>query len=433
MQTYLSQLLFSAGLLLSPVVGAINIEIAGGQEGALPIAVIPFGFDGPGIGLPDFSAVITADLKRSGRFIPLDEKSLISQPHASAEVHFEDWRLLGVENLVVGAVEATGNDSYNVRFELLDVFKGAGLSGFTFSLVNNKNARRIGHQIADIVYERLTGQKGIFDTQITYVISGSSSTPYLLQIADADGYNQKTILTSKEPILSPTWSPDNNSIAYVSFENRKPLVYIQNLTAGTREAIASYPGINSAPAWSPDGTQMAVSLSKDGNPEIYIIDLATKSARRITTNTAIDTEPTWSPDGKSIAFTSDRVGSPQLYLVPSSGGAEKSLTFEGKYNAHPRFSPDGRKIAFVRGDGNINHIAIFDIAAKSVREVTSGRLDESPNFSPNGELIIYASEGGGKGALQVVPASGRTSQPLGVSGGNMRDPAWSAFKKIATE
>ncbi|CAK0752204.1 Tol-Pal system protein TolB [Gammaproteobacteria bacterium] len=432
MQTYLSNLLIFAGLLLSPVVWAINIEISGGQEGALPIAVIPFGFEGTGVGLPDFSAVIAADLKRSGRFIPLDEKSLISQPHASAEVHFEDWRLLAVENLIVGAVEAVDSDSYRVRFELLDVFKGAGLSGLTFPSVNNKNVRRIGHQIADIVYERLTGQKGIFDTQIAYVVSGSASTPYLLQIADADGYNQKTILTSKEPILSPTWSPDNNSIAYVSFENRKPLVYIQNLMSGTREAIASYPGINSAPAWSPDGTQMAVSLSKDGNPKIYIIDLATKSARRLTTNTAIDTEPTWSPDGKSIAFTSDRVGPPQLYLMPSSGGAEKRLTFEGKYNAHPRFSPDGKKIAFVRGDGKTNHIAILDIATKSVREITTGRLDESPNFSPNGELLIYASEGGGQGTLKVVSVSGRTL-PLGVSGGDMRDPAWTVFKKIVTE
>jgi len=429
-------LLFSVGIGVSPV-QALTIEINGGQEGALPIAIVPFGFAGTGPSLINVAGIIAADLRLSGHFSPLPEKDIIAQPHAAADVHFEDWRLLGTENLVVGLVQPSGPGGYTVQFELFDVFKGIRLTGLSFTVDPNKNLRRVAHQIADIIYERLTGERGAFNTRVAYVVAGPHrgryNNSYVLQVSDADGYSPQTILTSKDPILSPAWSPDGTRLAYVSFENRRPSVYVQDLRTSQREVVASYPGTNSAPAWSPDGRRLAVSLSRDGNPEIYILDLGSRSTQRLTNNVAIDTEPSWSPDGSSLVFTSDRGGSPQIYRMPSSGGREERITFEGTYNSRAQFSPDGRRLVLVHGNGSTNHIAILELGGGGLREITHTNLDESPSFSPNGTMVIYASEEGGKGVVRVVSMDGRTPQRLGLQENDVREPTWGPLNKKIEE
>ena len=420
------------GFVVFPV-HAINIDINGGQEGALPIAVVPFGFDSP-VPVPvNLAGIIASDLKRSGRFAPLAEHDLISQPHTAAEVHVEDWRLLGTANLVIGLVQRSGA-GYIVQFELLDVFKrgnDARLTGLSINVGPNENLRRVAHKIADLIYKQLTGDRGAFDTRIAYVVAGARrgrhDNAHTLQVADADGYNPASILTSKEPILSPIWSPEGARLAYVSFESRRPVIYVQDMLTGRRDIVAEYPGTNSAPAWSPDGRRLAVSLSKDGNPEIYIVDLESHSARRLTNTNNINTEPTWSPDGSAILFTSDRGGSPQLYRMPVGGGSPERITFEGSYNAGAKFSPDGRRIVFVHGNGAENHIAVMELSGGGgLRELTHTNLDESPSFAPNGTMIVYASQG----ALRVVSVDGRTPQSLEIQGGgDVREPTWGPFNK----
>ncbi|CAK0750428.1 Tol-Pal system periplasmic protein TolB [Gammaproteobacteria bacterium] len=419
-------------------VHAMTIEVSGGEEGAIPIAIVPFGFNGAGAAPVDIAAIVAADLRRTGHFAPLTNKDIISQPHSAAEVRFEDWRLLGTENLVVGLVQSLGMGRYGIQFELFDVFKGNRLTGLSIDVGPNQNSRQVAHQIADIIYKQLTGERGAFNTRIAYVAAGPNrgryNSSYALKVADADGDNSRTVLTSKEPILSPAWSPESTRIAYVSFENRHPSIYIQDLSSGKREVVANYPGTNSAPAWSPDGRQLAASLSKDGNSEIYILDLASRSAQRLTNNTAIDTEPAWSPDGSTIVFTSDRSGSPQIYRISVNGGREERLTFEGKYNAHPQFSPDGRRLVLVHGNGALNHIAILDLEkAGSLRQITRTNLDESPSFSPNGTMIIYASEDSGGSMLRVVSVDGRGPQRLGVPENDAREPTWSSLNKRLEE
>lgn len=410
-----------------------TIEVSGGEEGAIPIAIVPFGGNSANASV-DIAAVINSDLRRTGHFAPLDNKDIISQPHTAADVRFEDWRLLGTENLLIGFVQSSGAGGYTVQFELFDVLKTNRLAGLSFDVTSNQNLRQIAHKIADIVYKQLTGNRGVFDTRIVYVaagaIQGKRNRNYTLQIADADGYNSRTIFSSKEPILSPAWSPEGTRIAYVSFENRRPLIYVQDIITGKKEVVANYPGTNSAPSWSPDGRQLAVSLSKDGNPEIYIIDLISRTAQRLTNNSAIDTEPTWSPNGNSIVFTSDRGGSPQIYRVSANGGREERITFEGRYNAHPQFSPDGRLLTLVSGNGAVNHIAVLELEkGGNLRQLTSTNLDESPSFAPNGKMIIYASEDGGGGILRVVAVDGRKPQKLSISDNDVREPSWGPFSK----
>ncbi len=407
----------------------MNIEITGGQEGASPIAIVPFGYDG-GTPPTDIAAVIGADIRRTGRFSPLAERDLIARPRDMAEVNFADWRSLGSENLVVGRVRPAGG-GYTVQFELFDVFKGARMAGYSFT-VRESELRRVAHRIADIIYERLTGERGAFDTRIAYVLATPARgkhTTYTLQVADSDGYNPATILSARDPILSPAWSPDGTRLAYVFFENRRPQVYVQDLRSGSRQSVAAYPGTNSAPAWSPDGRRLAVTLSRDGNPEIYIIDLSTRETRRLTNNTAIDTEPAWSPDGATIAFTSDRGGSPQVYRMSAQGGGERRVTFEGSYNARPRFSPDGKRLALVHGSGSTNHIAILELDSGALQVLTRTSLDESPSFAPNGSMILYGSEDQGREVLAAVAANGRAQQRLGVQDGDLREPAWGPFNK----
>jgi TolB protein len=413
-----------------PAFGALTIEITQGVEGAIPIAVVPFGWSGPGAAAPEnISAIVSADLNRSGRFESLPDNDLIAHPTEASQVQFQNWRMVNVDNLVIGKISEAGQQ-YSVQFQLFDVFRGSQLAGYSFN-VGRQELRRVAHHISDLIYEKLTGERGAFNTQIAYVTTSGSTAnkTYTLLVADSDGYNPQTILTSKEPLMSPSWSPDGSRLAYVSFENKTAQIYVQELLTGTRRKLVSFKGINGAPSWSPDGRSLAVTLSRDGNPEIYTMDLQSNALKRLTNSAGIDTEPVWSPDGKSIVFTSDRGGSPQLYRMPASGGQARRLTFEGSYNAGADFSPDGRKIAMVHGAGGGYRIAVLDLGSGSMRVLTDGQQDESPSFSPNGSMIIYATGAGNREVLSAVSVDGRFRQRLSLQAGNVREPAWSPFGK----
>jgi TolB protein len=418
-------------LLARPSYSDLTIEITQGMEGAIPIAVVPFGGDGPGGTSPEnIAAIISSDLSRSGRFAPLPDRDLVSRPTDISQVQYQTWRMLNVDDMVIGKVSAAGADQYTVQFQLLDVFRARQLIGYSFP-ARRSDLRRVAHHISDLIYEQLTGEKGAFNTQIAYITTTGTGAgkSYTLQVADSDGYNPQTILRSNQPIMSPAWSADGKEVAYVSFEHKKAEVYLQNVATGSRRMVAAFPGINGAPAWDPDGQHLALTLSRDGNPEIYVMDLNTKALRRLTHSPAIDTEPVWAPDGKSIVFTSDRGGSPQLYRVPAAGGQPQRLTFDGNYNAGADFSPDGRKLAMVHREGGAYRIAVLDLDSGQLRVLTNGTLDESPSFSPNGSMIIYATEAGNRDVLAAVSADGRFRQQLSLQAGNVREPVWSPFQR----
>jgi TolB protein len=416
--------------VVRPAWSALTIEITQGTEGAIPIAVVPFGWSGMAGGAPEnISAIISADLNRSGRFEALPDSDLVAHPTEGSQVQFQNWRMVNVDNLVVGKITESGQQ-YSVQFQLFDVFRGNQIAGYSFN-VGRQELRRVAHHISDLIYEKLTGERGAFNTQIAYVTTSGNpdNKTYTLLVADSDGYNPQTILTSKEPLMSPSWSPDASQLAYVSFENKTAQIYVQELRTGTRRKLASFKGINGAPAWSPDGRTLAVTLSRDGNPEIYTMDLKSNTLKRITNSAGIDTEPVWTPDGGSIIFTSDRGGSAQLYRVPASGGQARRLTFEGNYNAGADISPDGRKIAMVHGAGGGYRIAVLDLGSGNLRVLTDGRLDESPSFSPNGSMIIYATGSGNREVLAAVSVDGSFRQRLSLQAGNVREPVWSPFGK----
>jgi TolB protein len=295
-------------------------------------------------------------------------------------------------------------------------------------------SRTTAHRIADLIYQQLTGENGAFATRIAFVTVSRGDGPkdrlYNLQVADADGFNPQTVAQSHEPLMSPAWSPDAKKLAYVSFENKRPSIFVQTLAGGVREKISEQPGINGAPAWSPDGTQLAMTLSKDGNPEIYVMTLSTRSLRRVTDHFAIDTEPAWSRDGSQLVFTSDRGGKPQLYTVSPAGGQAQRVTYEGDYNARGVFSPDGKSLALVHGNDGNYRIALLDIASRQLRVLSAGALDESPSFAPNGSMLLYASRNGGTAALTVASINGKAQESLRIQGGEPREPAWSPYAVV---
>jgi len=406
----------------------LTIEITGGAEGAQPIAVVPFAKpDGGGVLPEDLAAVISADLARTGRFRPMPRRDMVATPHTADEVDLRDWRLLSMDNLVVGEVKPAAVGGYDVSFVLFDIFRGEQLAAKTFTS-SAAELRYTAHRIADAIYERLTGSPGVAATRIAYVTSdggGSGRQRVSLQVSDADGYNPQTIVSSQEPIMSPAWSPDGRRLAYVSFENRQTAIYIQELATGQRERVASYKGINGAPAWSPDGRSLAMTLSKGGNPDIYVLDLSSRDLRQITDHFAIDTEPAWSPDGSHIIFTSGRGGQPQIYKVPATGGAASRVTFENDYNGRASYSPDGRSIVLVTRVGGSFRIGILDLSTGITRSLSGGGLDESPSFAPNGSMVIYGTQHGGRGVLAAVSVDGAVSQRLSQGLGDVREPAWS--------
>ena len=423
----------TAALLLAvamPAAAVLTIEINRGVETPIPIAVVPFGLEGVSASEPNLpAAVIAADLKGSGKFAPLSRGDFLSLPHDLDAVKYKDWRLVKAEALVVGRVIKTGDNSYEVRFQLIDVFREKQLVGWR-RVVTGAQMRKVGHQISDIIYEELTGKPGAFDTRIAFVtVDASAPKPYRLQVADSDGHGARHILESPHPILSPAWSPNGEQLAYVSFEKKRSIVYVQNIRSGQREPVAEHNGINSAPAWSPEGRRLALTLSKDGNSEIYIYDLASRALRRLTKNAAIDTEPAWSPDGGTIAFTSDRPGTPQIYRIAAAGGNAQRVTFEGKYNADACYSHDGKSIALITNQGNGYRVGLYSAQQRTVSELTRTRQDESPTFAPNGEMIMYATQAGGRHILAAVSPDGRVKQTIKVQNGSVREPAWSPFNR----
>lgn len=410
----------------------LTIRITKGDEGKQPIAIVPFGWRDLTRTAPvQAGDVIAADLARTGRFAPLLAQDLPSQPHKASEVNFSDWRILGVANLVIGNITPTGDGRYSVEFRLFDVFRAKQLTGYQLRVTADE-LRRTAHQIADILYQQLTGERGAFDTRVAYIAerkTGTGERQYILNVADSDGQNARTVLRSKQPLLSPSWSPDGESLAYVSFENGRPRIFIQNLADGNRQMVAGFPGINGAPAFSPDGKSLAITLSKDGNPEIYILDLRSRRLRRLTASGGIDTEPAWMPDGATILFTSDRGGRPQIYRIPVFGGKASRVTFEGRYNSRPQVSPDGTKIAMVHMVKGEFKIALLDLTANALTVLTDSYLDESPSFAPNGAMILYGTTVGKGNTLAAVSTDGRVHQRLDVEDGNPREPAWSPFRK----
>jgi len=401
----------------------LTIEITEGVESAVPVAVVPFASSGAPVNI---SAIVNADLARSGFFKMMSEQGMPARPSTVAEVNFKDWQGLGQNYLVIGQVSDTGGGQYNVQFQLLDVYKNGQLLGYRMTS-SADDLRRTAHHISDLIFEKLTGKKGVFSGRIAYITTnnqGNKQQSHQLQVADADGFNPQTVASSVEPLMSPSWSPDGKKMAYVSFERKSAAIYVQTLATGERTRVAEFPGINGAPAWSPDGTKLALTLSKDGSPDIYVLNLSTRSLTRLTKTFAIDTEPSWSPDGRSIVFTSDRGGSPQIYSVPSQGGQEKRLTFSGDYNARASFSPDGKSIVMVHGNGNDYRIAVMELASRSINVLTSGRSDESPSFAPNGSMILYASKKGRTGFLSAVSLDGKMQQKMAFNSGEVREPAW---------
>ena len=407
----------------------LTIEITQGESIGVPIAVVPFRWEGATKPSQDVSGIISADLGRSGRFNLLPEKDFVSTPNTHEDVVFKEWRILKAEALVIGSVTALTADRLQIQFRLYDVFKEAQLAGFSYS-VKPDMLRTVTHQISDIVYEKLMGEPGAFNTRIAYIskeTAKAGGSVYKLQVADSDGFNPTTVVRSIEPLLSTAWSPDGNSLAYVSFEKRLPRVFIHNLITGKRDLIAKFTGINSAPAWSPDGRRLALTLSRDGKPEIYVLDLTTRRLMRLTNSPAINTEPAWSPNGRQIVFTSDRAGNPQIYRMNANGDNIERMTYEGDYNARASYSADGRLLTLVTRERGNYHIGILDVGDKSLRVLTDTPLDESPSFAPNGRMILYATNVRGRGVLASVSADGRVRQLFKLDEGDIREPAWSPY------
>jgi TolB protein len=407
------------------------VEVTRGQENAIPIALVPFmAADAPDTAL-DAAGIVAGDLKRSGRFKPMDRKDMIEQPHAGAGINFDDWRRLGNDYILVGVMQPQGPDQYVINFELYNVLNHQRLLGYQIS-ANRAGLRLAGHQVADMVYDKILGVRGAFATRIAYV-SVTGTLPhrnFRLIIADSDGENPRVVMQSNEPLMSPAWSPDGQSLAYVSFEDRLPSVYVQYLKTGERKRVSAKAGVNQAPAFSPDGKKLALTLStRDGNLDVYVLDLASGGLTRITDDPGIDTEPQWSKDGQSLYFTSDRAGGPQIYRVGLKPGEHpKRLTFQGNYNARPRLSPDDSQLAFVTQEDGAYRIAVMNLDARGDMQVlTKGQFDVSPSYAPNGAMLLYASRDRGRGVLALVSSDGRVQERLVSSEGEVQEPAWGPF------
>ncbi len=416
-------LLAVAAVGFAPAASAqLSIEITGGGANRLPIAIVPFA--GEGAMPPGISSIVRADLERSGLFRSLETPPMPQPLTEASPVSFPEWRSRLADALVLGSVAVLPDGRFEVRFRVFDVVKQAALGGVAYTL-NKNQVRATAHRISDYIYEKLTGEKGVFSTRIAYVLKRGPR--YELQIADADGAGAETALASLEPIISPAWSPDGRRLAYVSFEQKKPVVYVHSLLSGQRQVAANFKGSNSAPAWSPDGSKLAVALSREGGSQIFIVNPDGSGARRLMTSTSIDTEPVFSPDGQFIYFTSDRGGSPQIYRMPVNGGDAQRVTFDGTYNVSPRISPDGKNLAYIARNNGRFQVAMLDLGARQVQVLTDSDKDESPSFSPNGRMILLATVIGGRGVLSAVSSDGRVKQRLTVTGGDVREPAWGPF------
>ena len=411
-------------LFASGALAQLSIEITGAGANRIPIAVVPFAGEGA---LPAaISTIVRADLERSGLFRGLEVPAASAAATEATAVNFSEWRSRLADALVQGSVAALPDGRVEVRFRLYDVPKQVALGGVAYTLQRSQ-LRATAHRVADYVYEKLTGERGVFSTKIAYVVK--RGTRYELQVADADGANEQAMLVSNEPIISPAWSPDGRRVAYVSFQNKKPIVYVQEVDVAKQITVANFKGSNSAPAWSPDGSKLAVVLSKEGGSQLFMVNADGSGARRIASSGGIDTEPQFSPDGQWIYFTSDRGGSPQIYRMPANGGDAQRVSFEGTYNVSPRISPDGRSLAYIARNGAKFQVALLDLATRQVQILTDSDRDESPSFSPNGRIILLATVIGGRGVLSAVSSDGRVKQRLTTASGDVREPAWGPFIK----
>lgn len=410
-----------AASLLAPLTAAaqLSIEITGAGANRIPIAITDFA--GDRVVSQAIGSVIRGDLERSGMFRLVEPAGL---PAGEAPVPYAEWKSRGADALATGTIGPMGDSRYETRFRLFDVQKQAQLGGQAYGHAASQ-IRTTGHRISDYIYEKLTGEPGIFSTRIAYIVKASGR--YELQVADADGANAQTALASREPIISPAWSPDGSKLAYVSFEAKKPIVYVHDLTSGRRHVAANFKGSNSAPAWSPDGKRLAVVLTKDGGSQLYTVNVDGSGVTRLASSGSIDTEPRYSPDGQWIYFTSDRGGGPQIYRISSSGGDAQRVTYDGAYNVSARPSPDGKNLAFISRQGGRFHLTVMDLATRQTQVLTDSAKDESPSYAPNGRMILYATEVGGRGVLSAVSADGRVKQRLSVQAGDVREPAWGPY------
>lgn len=422
--------LLAIALLFSPFAQAVlEVTITQSSDLARPIAVVPFGWAGEGEPPEDIAGIVRGDLERSGEFKAVDEGDMLATPVAGQSINWQNWRTLDVPHLLVGKLRPLEGGRYAVDVQLFDVQRGRQLLGYSYPASEGR-LRSTAHRVADEVYEKITGIRGAFNTRIAFVsveTRSASDRTFRLQVADADGYDPKTVVRSKQPILSPTWSPDGQHLAYVSFRNRQAEVFAIDLRSGKEQKLSGFDGINGAPAFSPDGEKLAMALSREGSPNIYTLNMRDRSLNKITGGYAIETEPSWSADGKTLFYTSGRTGSPQIYAVPARGGNAKRISFEGGYNASPAASPDARHVAMVHAQRGSYRIAVRDLKSGLFRVLTDGPQDESPSFSPNGQMILYATQKGGRGVLAAVSLDGRVKQELLLTEGDIREPAWSPF------
>ena len=411
-----------AATSVAPAMAQFRVEVTGVGLTQLPIAIAPFRGDAQAP--QKIAAIVQADLERSGQFRSIDASGAAMDESSRPDVAM--WRQKSADSLATGSITRMADGRYDVRFRLWDVVRGQDLGGQSF-VVTQGDLRLVAHRIADFIYEKLTGERGVFSTRITYVTKTGSR--YSLWVADADGENAQSALSSPEPIISPAWSPSGGQIAYVSFESRKPVVSVPDVATGRRRLIANFRGSNSAPAWAPDGRTLAVTLSRDGGSQLYTIDANGGEPRRLMQSSGIDTEPVFSSDGRTIYFVSDRGGAPQIYRVPVGGGSAERVTFSGNYNISPSISPDGKWLAFISRVGGAFKLHVMDLASGAVNAITDTTADENPSFAPNSRLLVYATQQQGREALMTTTLDGKIKARLAGQGGDIREPDWGSFQK----
>jgi TolB protein len=418
----LVSLLAAGALPAVPAFAQFRVEVSGVGLTQLPIAVAAFRGDAQAP--QKIGAIVRADLERSGMFRPVDTTGVAADENTRPDL--AAWRQKGADSMVTGSVSLLADGRYDVRLRLWDIVRGQDLGGQSYT-VGPADLRLSAHRISDFVYEKLTGEKGVFSTRIAYVTKAAQK--FNLWVADSDGEGAQSALTSPEPIISPAWSPTGAQLAYVSFESRKPVIYAHDVASGKRRLLANFRGSNSAPAWSPDGKQLVATLSRDGGSQLYSIGLSGGEPKRLTQSSSIDTEPAFSPDGRYIYFVSDRGGAPQIYRMSPGGGNAERVTFTGSYNISPAISPDGRWLAYVSRVGGAFKLHVMELASGTVTPITETSADESPSFAPNSRLIVYATQQQGREALMTTTLDGKIKAKLSGASGDIREPDWGPFQR----